>query len=1164
MELPRRCFDGTRSRIVSLKEIFQKSPEEQTLLNEGVVSVNDNADDQSLRVLQYELSTFVCKGQYHDGLRKILENYLSSLASGREQKAVWISGFFGSGKSHLAKIVRALWTNQKFPDGQRALDIVTLPQDIRDLFVELQKNGNRLGGLYSVSGTLSAGESDFVRMTVLSMLFRSKGLPEKYNQAKFCLWLRDEGVLEQVKTDINAKGKDFNREVENLFVSTVLWDSLLKALPGLGSVESLKVMLREQFKAQNDVSDTELVDVVKRTLSEQGKMPLTLIVLDEVQQFIGLSSETRPLNVQELVETLCKAFGSRILFVGTGQNAISGTSSLQKLMGRFTIAVNLSDNDVDTVVRENILKKRPDRESDVKRTLEAAQGEIDSHLSGTPLSPQRYEHEDSAWMVADYPLLPVRRRFWETALKSADRTGTASQLRNQLRMVFEAVKQAKDRKLGYVVPSDFLYEQNVVSFEQTGILPRELRTVIEKLKNSSTASDVQKGRILSIVFLLGKINEGRTSDRIPSTLKTIEDLLITDLSSAHELKRVVGTYCDELVQDGNLLKTGDEYQVQTKEGVRWTQEFKRFHSQLGNDPEKIAQLRREQLYQHLDSVLGRLSMQQGNVKVSRTITRTTERGMPAASEPVVWIRNGWEVSEDAALRDARQAGQDSPLITVFLPKLANDQVITNLKEWKAAKETLEYFGVQSSAEGRQAWESMDSRRKTAEDALKNLWAEIVDQAKIWIGGGIDVSGISVSGKVDAAIEKALTRTYPEFSKADNPKWAEVIEAAQRGSIGCLDKLGYAGDPKEQPVCAEILRKIQNVSTWNDVRASFEKPPYGWWRDTIDGALYALWINGVIAVRRSGKDLAVGDVPRKDIGGLSVVPQIIVITTSEKIKIRGVYQDVGVRCQGGEETLRIQDFRERVTSLRAETGGRAPLPDAVKPAWWEEFESESGLSFLKFIACHENDLKLEFKRWKEIAEKKTARLSGWETFERLLLLAGSLSGAADLKRQYQALLDNRSLLADPDPVPSVMHTAREMLHEALRTAYVGYRTAYDRAVEMLNTSNLWNRLDDGKRSSIMDRIGFALLPEPEMGSADALIASLSVVPIDTWKERSLALESKANALLEAAAKELEPKVQTVNLPRPGTPLASEADLDVWLSRVRELLVERLKQGPILPK
>ena len=60
--------------------------------------------------------TFMTDTEYGRGLARVVEAYLASLGRG-DQEGVWISGFDGSGKSHLGKVLCALWTDFEFPDG---------------------------------------------------------------------------------------------------------------------------------------------------------------------------------------------------------------------------------------------------------------------------------------------------------------------------------------------------------------------------------------------------------------------------------------------------------------------------------------------------------------------------------------------------------------------------------------------------------------------------------------------------------------------------------------------------------------------------------------------------------------------------------------------------------------------------------------------------------------------------------------------------------------------------------------------------------------------------------------------------------------------------------------------------------------------------------------
>jgi len=166
------------------REIYQKDPATLKLVNEGVASVNDEKTSQALAVLRYELETFVCDGQYEKGMAHILETYLKNIDQA-QQPAVWVSGFYGSGKSHLVKMLRALWDNTVFEDGATARGIANLPQNIRDSLKELTTQAKRHGGLHAASGTLGAGASGSVRLALLRIIFKSVGLPEQYPFARF-------------------------------------------------------------------------------------------------------------------------------------------------------------------------------------------------------------------------------------------------------------------------------------------------------------------------------------------------------------------------------------------------------------------------------------------------------------------------------------------------------------------------------------------------------------------------------------------------------------------------------------------------------------------------------------------------------------------------------------------------------------------------------------------------------------------------------------------------------------------------------------------------------------------------------------------------------------------------------------------------------------------
>lgn len=429
------------------RDIYQLDPQQNRLENNGVAEVKDDQSEQALKTLRYELQTFVCDGEYQSGLDKILSTYLRNLSGKHEQPAVWISGFFGSGKSHLAKMLRALWTNQTFSDGVTARDIADLPQEIKDQFKELSVVAARYGGLHAASGTLGAGANNNVRLALLNLVFKSAGLPEQYHQARFVLWLKKKGLLDQIKTQVESSGDIWEEELDDLYMSRSIARALMEADDTLADdIKQMRALLKEQYPHVSDVTNQQMVDAIHDALMVDGAFPLTLIVLDEVQQYVG-SDTDKAHQVQEVVETCCKhsVFENKLLFVATGQSALSGMPNLQRLLGRFQIPVQLSDTDVESVIRKIILQKKPSAKAELESVLNAQLGEISRQLRGTKIEHQR---EDEAIMLADYPLLPVRRRFWEKVLRIVDTTGTVSQLRNQLKIIHEAAQATADKTLG--------------------------------------------------------------------------------------------------------------------------------------------------------------------------------------------------------------------------------------------------------------------------------------------------------------------------------------------------------------------------------------------------------------------------------------------------------------------------------------------------------------------------------------------------------------------------------------------------------------------------------------------------------------------------------------------------------------------------------------------
>lgn len=229
------------------RQLYFRDPTTLELLNNGVSKVSEiGHDERQIKTLRFELETFVCDGEYARGLERILKAYLDGLGR-EEQQAVWVSGFFGSGKSHLVKMLRYLWEDYHFEDGATARSLVQLPSEISDLLRELSNRSKPLGGLRAAAGTLGAGSMDNVRLAFVQLVLRSAGLPEDLAHARFVLWLRSSGLETPVAAALKKNNCELLEEVVNLNYSVPLAEALLSAEPKYGSVANVQEVIRTGY-----------------------------------------------------------------------------------------------------------------------------------------------------------------------------------------------------------------------------------------------------------------------------------------------------------------------------------------------------------------------------------------------------------------------------------------------------------------------------------------------------------------------------------------------------------------------------------------------------------------------------------------------------------------------------------------------------------------------------------------------------------------------------------------------------------------------------------------------------------------------------------------------------------------------------------------------------
>ena len=1141
---------------MNLGELFSTNPKNLQLLNNGVAFVKDVVTPEELKTLRFELKTFVCEGEYAKGLEKILRTFLGNLDH-PEQPAAWVSGFYGSGKSHLGKILRYLWSDFEFPeDKAKARGLPNLSTEVADLLKELTTAGKRLGGLHAASGTLRGELGDNVRLSVLNIVFKSVGLPPKYPVARFVMWLRDNGKLGAVRGRVEKAGRDFAKEMNNLWVSSVLHKALVDE--GLGaSTSDIAKSLAQQFPNVKDITIDDMLQALREALAVDGQLPCTLIVLDEVQQFIGDDSD-RSLQIQEVVEACSKQLNSRVLILATGQSALSGTPQLQKLRDRFRVPIQLSDTDVETVIRKVITAKKPDKTASIKQIISTHHGEITRHLTGTKIESRS---EDDAAYVPDFPLLPVRRRFWERVLRAVDVAGTAAQLRNQLTVVYEAVKSYADRPVETVVGGDFMYWHKATDLLQTGILQPKIDEMIRKLADGN-ADGKLSARICALVFLINKLPRETGADLgIRATADVIADLLVEDLKAGSaELRKKVPELLQTLVQAGQLMVVDEEYRLQTPESASWDAEFKKNFNRIVNDDSRIASERADLLRAECAD-LKNLKVIQGNSKVARKVELFTgsETPIPTGQGVPVWVRDGWTVDDKSIVAEAQKAGTDSPLVFVYIPRRSADDLKKAVASLKAAEETLNIKGKPTTPEGLEAQAAVETRKTVAENKLKGIITEIVHGTRVFMAGGNEIAGIFMQDRVEEAAKNALTRLYPQFDVADDPRWEKVVERAKKGDSNALEALGFKGDPDKHPVCAAILGFVNAGKKGSEIRKQFSSGQYGWPQDAIDGALVLLSVTGHLRVTQNGQLFDPRQLDHSKIGICDFRTEHVTISAAQKLAIRKLFQAAQVGCKPGEEAAVAPEFILKVIELAESAGGEAPRPEQPNLTPVKEIKALTGNEQLVKLYEQRDVLTQNLTDWAKTAKAIQDRLPRWNSLNDLAGHAAKLPEADEARQQTQTIESERQLLADPDPVAPLCDRLTQVLREKLTAHHARYQQLHQEGIAALKQADAWPKLTNGQRQSILDQNGLTTVPGIKVGTEAEVIASLEAMSLEMWQARCDALPQRFQKAQRDAAKLIEPKVVYVTLP--SATIHSDAELKAWLAKVEQQIKERMKDGPV---
>jgi len=514
---------------------------------EGVVKVYDDA------ALATEMREFVVTDKIEDELKRIVDTFtqvsetLRLGGTSRDVMGIWISGFFGSGKSHFSKVLGYLLQNDEIGDtsGEKCIDLFSKHisdtargKNIRARLGEIKQNTQIKTIAFEIRSRQSLTNPNSVGEIILGEFYRSIGLSENFVVARIERKMAQKGLLETLEKVYESKHGVPWKSAEGRDDLMSVRRRLAEIMPDVDPVEykdrndakkAIDDMFRHAKLTAESLAD-ELVSWVDAQKTTGGKVQHLIFVIDEMGTFIGDSNEKiSELNsIAEMIGN--KGKGKVWLFVTSQQDlekVVDRTNFQPALIGRlnarFELKPHLISDEINKVVSERILKKYPAQEPQLKKLYLDNEGYI-SQLADLKASRFLGTVDERAFIDC-YPLLPHQIRLSQDIFEALSGFRLSGGVRSMISVVMTSLQEIADSEVGAVVSFDMIFdavENDLLSQEYLGAAGvRSIRESDERV----TGTPIDPAKVLKVLWLLQRV------PWVPRISETIAKLLVTDFKT---------------------------------------------------------------------------------------------------------------------------------------------------------------------------------------------------------------------------------------------------------------------------------------------------------------------------------------------------------------------------------------------------------------------------------------------------------------------------------------------------------------------------------------------------------------------------------------------------------------------------------------------------------
>ncbi len=814
----------------------------------GVIKVAQN-DEKSI---EQELREYIITRELRKHFNTFFNNYEKSLNYPTDKIGVWISGFFGSGKSHFLKILSYLLSNDTVA-GKPSVEYFTDKFDDPMMFAQLERCANVPTDtiLFNIDSKSPINKDKTAILRVFAKVFYEyRGFyGDDLKVARLEQFIDKSGKTDAFKAKFAEVNGDEWENVRDAFA--FFEDDIVETL-----VETLgmsETAARNWFNGTEtaDMSIEQLVKEIKEYIDSKGKNFRLMFMIDEVGQYIG-SDGSLMLNLQTIVEEIGSKCDGRVWVMVTSQEAIDSITKISgddfsKIQGRFNTRLSLSSSSVDEVIKKRILAKTETAE----QMLLMSYGKNSAVLKNlftfndAVLDLKGYSSEYD--FVETYPFVPYQFRLMQNVLAQIRKHGNSGKHlsggeRSMLSGFQEAAQAIENKDENALVPFSLFYN-TVHTFLESAI-----RRVIDRCQTAADSHDGIEQYDVSILKLLYLI---RYVDDIKANVDNITTLMVDDIRADKiNMRKSIQESLDRLVSQNYIARNGDTYTFLTDDEQDIERDIRNTPVDSAAIVQSISQIIFGDLYVSKKFKYGKYDFPYDQIIDETTIGQLTG----AVRLRILTVASDLYNAGDQAL--LMRSNVDNEAILVLsdkYPYFDDLESAAKIRKYVKSRNVAQLpEAIQHIIRGKQ--QQASAYEKTAKEHI----SAAILEANVYVSGETSsIKTSSVKDKIETALSSLVESVYSKlgYIKHNFDNDNELLQILSNQNKQMTIGGGVAVYNPEAVDEVEQFLELQGMkmlpTSMGDIQRRFSAIPYGWREIDIAAVVCSLISIQKVALQYSG-------------------------------------------------------------------------------------------------------------------------------------------------------------------------------------------------------------------------------------------------------------------------------------------------------------------------